>query len=148
MRRVVCGSGTYGVPPGSMAPIAPQATPYIVPDTCYSISSRTGAITNMVDPRLSSPLNQIFSRGPSSGWQRIGFVAKEGGRDKTTDSSAKTMPLFMRAYGGRSRYDYRVVDSNGVAIDVATNARWKDDDDVVEVTAYGKYKVKIYSEFR
>jgi hypothetical protein len=145
MHRIVCSSGTYGIPAGATAPIAPQPTPYIVPDTCYSVSSRTGVVTNMVDPRFSSPLNQVFSRGPSSAWQRVGFVAKEG---HAVDTGAKTMPLFMRAYGGRSRYDYRVVDNNGVAIDVATNVRWKDDDDKVDVTAYGKYKIKIYSEFR
>jgi hypothetical protein len=145
MQHIMCTSGIYGVPPGAMAPVAPQPTPYVVPDMCYSVSSRTGAAVKMTDPRFNSPLNQVYSRGPSSAWQRVGFVAKEG---DFVDTGAKTMPLFMRAYGGRSRYDYRVVDNNGVAIDVAVNVRWKDDDDNVDVTAYGKYKVKIYNEFR
>ena len=83
----------------------------------------------------------IYTRGPPSPWLRIGYL--------TSNNKVKSMPLYHRQLSsGRSRYDYRAQDNNGVMLEVADNVKWKDDGDNVDVPGYGTYTVRIYSEFR
>jgi len=86
-------------------------------------------------------LPSIYTRGPPSAWIRIGYL--------TSDNKVKSMPLYHRQLSsGRSRYDYRAQDNNGVMLEIGENVKWKDDGDSVHVPGYGTYIVRIYSEFR
>lgn len=90
-------------------------------------------------------LPQIYTRGVPGPWQRVGYVVSS--REDTKD---KTMPLFARKLEYRSnRYDYRVTDTNSVAIEVAQNSKWLNDGDKLHVDGRSHpYHVKVYSEFR
>jgi hypothetical protein len=90
-------------------------------------------------------LPQIWERGVPGPWQRVGYVVS-----KHEDTKDKTMPLFARKLEFRSnRYDYRVTDTNSVAIEVANNVRWLESGEKVHVDGRPHpYTVKVYSEFR
>ena len=99
--------------------------------------------TRPLPPRMPIPaiLPSIYTRGPPSQWIRIGYI--------TSDNKVKSMPLYHRQISsGRSRYDYRAQDNNGVMLEIGENVKWKDDGDIVHVEGYGDYVVRIYSEFR
>ena len=138
------------------APTKGQHTPYILPpglppyrmvcdrnqcapmafDTQNSGLDRPGA--------LGMPL--IYNRGMPGPWQRVGYVVANGGDVNTRD---KTMPLFARTIDTRrDKYDFRVTDVNGVAIDVASNHRWYSSGDSVHVDGRDTpYTVKLYKEY-
>jgi hypothetical protein len=90
-------------------------------------------------------LPQIYTRGLPGPWQRVGYVVSTH-----EDTKDKTMPLFARKQEYRSnRYDYRVTDTNSVAIEVSYNRHWLNSGEKVHVDGRDHpYTVKIYSEFR
>jgi hypothetical protein len=59
------------------------------------------------------------------------------------------MPLFAQKIDYRNnRFNYRVTDTNSVAIDVARNVRWLDSGERVHVEGRTHpYTVKVYAEF-
>lgn len=143
-----------------VAPIKPQNTPYILPPylppqrvVCdpsgmYGCAIEASSLENselVNDGWPGATLPQLWSRGVPGPWQRVGYVVSS--HESTKD---KTMPLFARKLGNRSnRYDYRVTDTNSVAIEVAHNVRWLDEGHKVRVDGREHpYHVKIYSEFR
>jgi len=142
------------------APIKPQNTPYILPPylpperVVCDPSGRYGCALEAPSLQNSELLNdgwpaavlpQIYSRGNPGPWQRVGYVVSV--HEPVKD---KTMALFARKLDYRgNRYDYRVTDTNSVAIDVAHNVRWLDNGARVHVDGREHpYHVKIYSEFR
>ena len=99
------------------------------------------ALPLLARPMIAPAIPVIYTRGPPSPWLRIGYL--------TSDNKVKSMPLFHRQLSsGRSRYDYRAQDNNGVMLEIGENVKWKDDGDIVHVEGYGTYTVRIYSEFR
>lgn len=140
------------------APIKPQNTPYILPpylppqrlvcDPFYGCaieapSLENSELANDGWPGLTLP--QLWSRGTPGPWQRVGYVVST--HEPTKD---KTMPLFAQKLDYRNnRYNYRVTDTNSVAIDVARSVRWLDSGERVHVEGRTHpYTVKVYAEFR
>lgn len=94
---------------------------------------------------IDSPIVQVYGRGPSGPWERVGYVYTDSDKAKPEE---KTMKLYARQRDySRNRFDYRVVDSNAVPIDIDRNKKWLDSGDTVHVTGYGQYTVKIYDNF-
>ena len=106
-------------------------------------------------PYPGNVLPQLYTRGPAGPWQRVGYVVADnpdrhlGHGENVRD---KTMPLFARKRNNNrsnTRYDYRVTDTNDVAIDVATNVQWLFSGEKVHVDGRSEvYTVKVYSEFQ
>jgi hypothetical protein len=90
-------------------------------------------------------LPQLWSRGTPGPWQRVGYVSSS--HESTKD---KTMPLFAQKLDYRNnRYNYRVTDTNAVAIDVARKVQWLDSGERVHVEGRSHpYTVQVYSEYR
>jgi hypothetical protein len=141
------------------APTKPQNTPYTLPPflppqrvVCdptgqYGCAIEAPSLDNselLNDGWPAMTLPQIWSRGNPGPWQRIGYVVSSHEEPKD-----KTMALFARKTNFRNnRYDYRVTDTNGVAIDIAQNVRWLDSGEHVHVDGRSHpYTVKVYSEF-
>lgn len=142
-----------------VAPVKPQNTPYILPPymperriVCdpsgvYGCGLEAPSLENSMlinDGWPDMVLPQIWQRGPPGPWQRIGYVVSTH-----EDTKDKTMPLFAKKLQFRSnRYDYRVTDTNGVAIEVANNVRWLNDGEKVKVDGREHlYSVRVYSEY-
>jgi hypothetical protein len=126
----VCG-------PGAQAAGVP-GSPYALPESCMLIDRASGITSQLNDPRIDSPLNAMYESGAPSGWLRVGYV------ETRNPKVPMTMPLYLRQYGGRSRVDYRVVDSNGIALNALTNVREKASGDVVHISPYGEYTIVLY----
>ena len=141
-----------------IAPVKPQNTPYILPpflppqriicDARFGCAIEAPSLENSQldnDGWPMAVLPQIYTRGVPGPWQRVGYVVSS--HEEVKD---KTMPLFARKLEYRSnRYDYRVTDTNSVAIEVAHNVRWLNDGDKVHVDGrHHPYHVKVYSEYQ
>jgi hypothetical protein len=49
----------------------------------------------------------------------------------------------------RDRYNYRVVDSNSVPLDIGYKVHWKGDGDRLHIPGYGDhYNLMLYSRYR
>jgi len=139
-----------------VAPVKPQNTPYTLPP--LYLGSRV--VCDMNECAIEAPpirnfelsndgwpiaaLPQIYPRGLPGPWQRVGYVVSSH-----EDVKDKTMPLFAQKLDySRNKYNYRVTDTNGVAIDVARNVRWLDEGAKVFVDGRTHpYHVRIYCEF-
>jgi hypothetical protein len=148
-----------------IAPIKPQNTPYVIPQPCYtpvcSLVTGTcelqgpstqnsqlqnfpsGSFRSSFSPFLN-PLPQIYSRGVYGPWQKVGYVVSSNEPVKD-----RTMQLYARIIDRRrDRYDYRVTDTNGVAIDIDSGVKWKSSGDIVKVDGrIDPYTIKLYREF-
>lgn len=145
-----------------VAPIKPQNTPYVLPPylpaqrvvcdptgqygcAIEAPSLENSELSNDGWPGLGGTLPQLWSRGTPGPWQRVGYVVSS--YEPTKD---KTMPLFAQKIDYRNyRYNYRVIDTNSVAVDVARNVRWLDSGERVHVAGRKHpYTVEVYAEFQ
>lgn len=149
--RTICPA----YPPTS--PVRAQYTPYVIPQPCYTsvcspvtdtCSLQGASLQNaQLHGSLSGSLNslpQIYNRGVNGPWQKVGYVVSS-----VEPVKDRTMQLYARVVDRRrDRYDYRVTDTNGVAIDVDSVCKWKSNGDVVKIDGRtDPYTIKLYKEF-
>jgi len=120
---------------------------------------------------FDTPLNRILSRGAVGPWMlvgaaiataaRSGAAASErrlrgrrrdendgGGDDNDKERRDRTMRVYAQSVdAARDRYNYRVVDSNNVPLEIGENVRWLDDGDALYVPGYGHYRLQLYGRF-
>lgn len=102
----------------------------------------------VVREQPDSPLNRILTRQPIGPWQLVGAAVTEHPSD--TFSKDRTMLVYAQSVdSARNRYNYRVVDSNSVPLDVGQKVKWKDDHSHLHIPGYpSKYKLHLYDTFR
>lgn len=92
----------------------------------------------MVTIEPDSPLNRILTRPPTGPWTLVGYAS----------NSFTRMFLYAQTVDqGRNRYNYRVVDSNGIPIDVGENQKWIMDGETIEIENQS-FQVHLYQSFR
>lgn len=97
---------------------------------------------------VDSPLNRILTRRPAGPWERVGYVSTDD--ESMAQSRDRTMSLLaQRIDSARDIYNYQVIDSNGVNIDIGDEVNWKMDLETVSVPSQSAtYTVHIYSRFK
>lgn len=102
----------------------------------------------IVDERSDSPLNRILTRQPTGPWKLVGTAIT----DSPTDSQSRdrTMMVYSQSVDtARDRYNYRVVDSNNVPLDLEEKVHWKTDDSSMDVPGQSAaYKLKLYNQYK
>ena len=94
------------------------------------------------------PLNRILQHEPTSEWKLVGYVVTQDAG--VAQSQDRTMMLHaQRILNRRERYNYRVVDSNGVGIDVGEKVEWLMHGATLTVPSQpSPYTVHLYKPFR
>lgn len=165
-----CGMGPYTAfspnapTPGdlSIAPVAARNTPYVTPPsncwqnlgtgqiTCTATGSHGGLYPEtVVSPMpIDSPLNRILTREPVGPWKLVGYASTNNAAG--TDSRDKTMTMYVQSVDRRrDRYNYRVVDSNGVPLDIGDTVQWKMDGESITVPGQpSDYTLHLYPNFK
>lgn len=154
----------------TVAPVAPRHTPYVVEPTECFMNLRTGAVAcvntessgglplgnqlnhslqfNRTIMPMDSPLNRILQREPVGPWVLVGYVTTD---DPTmAQSRDRTMILHCQTVDTRrDKYNYRVVDSNGVPLDLDEKVKWIMDNSVVSIPGQSStYTAHLYQDFR
>lgn len=103
--------------------------------------------SSVVGEPPDSPLNRILSRPPTGPWELVGAAVTHR---RETLPEAKTMMVYAQTVdSARDRYNYRVVDSNGVPLDIGYKVRWKGNGDRLEIPGYGHhYELMLYQTYR
>lgn len=164
-----CNAGvpfTPGAPPSpAITPVSPRNTPYVTePQNCWK-NLGTGQVMCMnnesygqLSPfdgmgpvsgmRSSSPLARILTREPVGPWKLTGFAVTEA--PDAAQSRDRTMMVYTQSVDTRrDRYNYRVVDSNGVPLDVGEKVRWKMDGETLTVPGQAAtYTLRLYPNYR
>lgn len=157
-------STTYGSPAvvafSPNAPCgAPRPSPYVTNPlqcwqnlgtgevSCLNNESRGGLVRSAVMP-LDSPLNRILTREPVGPWELVGFVTSND--VSSTQSRDRTMTVYAQTVDTRrNRYNYRVVDSNSVPMDVGDKVEWKSDGETMSIPGQGAtYTLHLYGNFK
>ena len=161
-----------------LAPVSGRATPYTIAPLQCTVNVRTGTVrcvdneshgelhpylttftrvprsnmnyvvgSSVVAEPPDSPLNRILSRPPTGPWELVGAAVTHR---KDTLPEAKTMMVYAQTVdSARDRYNYRVVDSNGVPLDIGYKVRWKGNGDLLEIPGYGRhYELMLYQTYR
>jgi hypothetical protein len=161
-----------------LAPVKGRATPYTAPPRVCTVNYHTGTVKcwdnesrgglygtgagaypfiprtfnhvqagMTVNEPADSPLNRILQRPPTGPWQLVGAAVAQGGH---APAEEKTMMVYAQTVdASRDRYNYRVVDSNSVPLDVAHKVHWKQEGDALHVPGYGaNYQLHLYERFR
>jgi hypothetical protein len=105
-------------------------------------------IGNVRNMPLDSPLNRILQREPVGPWSLVGYVTTD---DPTlAQSRDRTMLLHAQTVDTRrDRYNYRVVDSNGVPLDLGEKVNWIMDGSNVSIPGQSAtYTAHLYQNFR
>ena len=95
-----------------------------------------------------SPLNRILTREPMGPWELVGYITTEDvgnaqSRDRTMVIHAQTVDTR------RDRYNYRVLDSNGVPIDVGEKVQWKMDGETLSVPGQSaSFTFHLYDKYK
>jgi len=163
----------YRIPTAAVAPVAPRPTPDVVPPPECFLNLRTGAvachtfesagglpppayggmgggtgINSVSGMPFDSPLNRILTREPVGPWQVVGYVTTDDpamaqSRDRTMILHAQTVDTR------RDRYNYRVLDSNAVPLDMGEKVNWiMDGAGVVIPGQSSTYTAHLYQNFR
>lgn len=166
-----CGMGPYtsfspdAPTPGdlSIAPVAARNTPYVTPPTncwqnlgtgqitCTATGSHGGLYPETSPFRtmpIDSPLNRILTREPVGAWKLVGYASTNDAAG--TSSRDKTMTVYAQSVDTRrDRYNYRVVDSNGVPLDIGDKVGWKMDGGSITVPGQSSdYTLHLYPNFK
>jgi hypothetical protein len=160
-----------------LAPVQGRATPYTIAPLQCTVNVRTGTVrcvnnesygelrpyfprvtvsspnmnyvvgSSIVGEPPDSPLNRILSRPPTGPWELVGAAVTHRG---DTLPEAKTMMVYAQTVdSARDRYNYRVVDSNGVPLDIGYKVRWKGNGDRLDIPGYGHhYKLMLYQTYK
>ena len=97
---------------------------------------------------IDTPLNRILHQETFGPWRVVGYVttvdtSMAQSRDRTMMLHAQLVPTR------RERYNYRVIDSNGVALDVGEKVSWIMHDSVISIPSQAAaYTVHLYQNFR
>jgi hypothetical protein len=149
-------------PSRAVAPTAGRATPYVTDPlqcwqnlgsgevTCLNNESHGGlsGIRNVPSIPFDSPLNRILTREPVGPWELVGFITTD---DPTlAQSRDRTMTMYAQTVDRRrDRYNYRVVDSNAVPLDIGDKVRWKSDGESVAIPGQSAtYTMHLYGQFK
>ena len=94
-----------------------------------------------------SPLNRILTRQPVGPWKLIGNVITTN--PNSSESRDRTMLVYVQSQDtARDRYNYRVVDSNNVPLEVYTNVRWKSGGETFQIPGQSyPYTLYLYSPY-
>ena len=95
-----------------------------------------------------SPLNQVLSRPPTGPWTLVGYVTSHLFPATAAPTSLRMLLYAQNVDQGRNRYNYRVVDSNGIPIDVSENVFWLMDGDSIQLENSQDFTVHLYQSFR
>ena len=97
---------------------------------------------------IDSPLNRILVREPVGPWELVGFLSTAEPVD--AQSRDRTMVLYAQTVDTRrDKYNYRVIDSNGVPIDVGEKVRWKSNGESMTVPSQSStYTINLYDRFK
>lgn len=129
---------------------------------CY-MNLRTGAVSctlsgplscpatpanYMLNPTMDDPLNRILQPETVGPWTVVGYVTTLD--TSMAQSRDRTMMLHAQLVRTRrERYNYRVIDSNGVALDVGEKVSWMMHGSVIAVPGQAStYTVHLYQNFR
>lgn len=128
----------------SQPPIHPFP-PSFPPSSSTTCGSGIHSVANMP---IDSPLNRILVREPVGPWELVGFITTNDPTD--AQSRDRTMVLYSQTVDTRrDRYNYRVLDSNGVPIDVGEKVRWKSNGETLSVPGQSAtYTINLYDKFK
>ena len=100
------------------------------------------------DSRTSRSSSSRSSHSHSNSSRSTNTLIRRLTHENDDNVFEKTMPLFARKLDyRRNSYDYRVVDTNSVPIDVGHRVQWKMSGERVFVQGYGEYTIHIYDNF-
>lgn len=101
-----------------------------------------------LDLELDSPLNRILQREPVGPWTAVGYVTSD--EADALQSRDRAMTLHAQTVDTRrDRYNYRVTNSNGVALDLGDKVDWIMEGTTVSVPGQiSTYTVHLYQKFR
>ena len=166
-RRCVRPSlGSYSSPLNSNPWVAPALAPAPAGGDCF-LNLRTGevacvppsphthtplsmggGIASVTGMPLDSPLNRILQREPVGPWTVVGYVTTDD--PSMAQSRDRTMVLHAQTVDTRrDRYNYRVVDSNSVPLDLGEKVNWIMDGSGVSIPGQSSpYTAHLYQKFR
>lgn len=102
----------------------------------------------IVDDRPDSPLNRILTRQPVGPWNLIGAAVTDNPDD--SQSRDRSMMVYAQSVDtARDKYNYRVVDSNNVPLDLELKTGWKTDG--TKLTIPGQptsFTLNLYPRFK
>ena len=149
-------------------PIKGRATPYVEPRQECFLNLNSGVVfcqtqesagqlpcafvetpvAGIVDVSriLDSPLNRIIQRQRVGPWELVGYVTNSS----VSETGDRSMFLYAQAVDTRrTRYNYRVVDNNGVPIDTGEKIVWISDGESLTIPGYSNtYTVHLYQNYR
>jgi hypothetical protein len=102
----------------------------------------------IVDERPDSPLNRILTRQPVGPWELVGTAVTDAA--STSQSRDRTMLVYAQTVDtARDRYNYRVVDSNQVPLDVQEKTGWKTEGTKLQIPGQSSdYTLNLYRRFK
>jgi hypothetical protein len=95
-----------------------------------------------------TPLNRILQREPVGPWELVGYITTNDAA--TSQSRDRTMVIHAQTVDTRrDRYNYRVLDSNGVPIDVGEKVVWKMDGETFSVPGQSTtFTLHLYEKYK
>ena len=151
--------------PGSLSltPVAARNTPYVTPPTNCWQNLGTGQVTctatgshgglypetlPFATMPIDSPLNRILTREPVGPWNLVGYASTNDAAG--TSSRDRNLTVYAQSVDTRrDRYNYRVVDSNGVPLDIGDTVQWKMDGGSLSVPGQASdYTLHLYPNFK
>lgn len=99
-----------------------------------------------LDP--SSPLNRVLQRQPVGPWKRVGYVTTDD--PAMSQSRDRSMVFYAQTVDTRrDKYNYQVVDSNNVPMDIAEKVGWKSDGEMLSVPGQtASYTLHLYANYK
>jgi hypothetical protein len=81
-------------------------------------------------------------------WELVGFVTTND--TAMAQSRDRTMTLYAQTVDTRrDRYNYRIVDSNAVPLDIGDKVKWKMDGETVTIPGQSAtYTLHLYGNFK
>ena len=144
---------SFPSPSHGIAPVGRRATPYVMePQQCFFDSS-VGAITCLsqqsvggLHARGAHTLPQVYTNGPVGPWTLVGYV-RDPSPQTPVVGGTRMLLYCQRCSASRSRYNYRVTDTNEVPVDVSENSMWLTDGATVDIEGVSVV-VHLYRQYR
>ena len=131
-----------------------RASPYIkAPQNCWQ-NLATGQVActtqesygelnqnDFLGAQLDSPLNRILQRPPTGPWRLVGYATSEGNNN---------MLVYAQTVDSRrNKYNYRVVDTDGIPMDADENVQWIMSGDTLKVNGNDTvFTLQLYRPYR
>lgn len=101
----------------------------------------------IVNGPADSPLNRILTRQPVGPWKLVGSAVTND--PSNSQSRDRSMLVYAASKDtARDRYNYRIVDSNNVPLELEDNVHWKTSGEQLNIPGQSNsYTLQLYSPY-